>query len=642
MNSLQKKGINLDCDNFFNSNKYPLLITTVFLIINAYVAFYINTPPDATDEIAYYLRGKEILSGHGENVFTGDAPAGGPVLFAILGILSNDVLSTIQLISLLCGTGIVFLSYFIIKNIFQSKIALLGQLVVAINANMHFLSTHPTNDILPVFLIFISLYYVTKKEILTPHLIIASISLGISFMIRYQALFIFLGLVIFLIIRDKNINRNLKHIFLFILCFVIGSSPLLIYNYTTFGKLIDGDANYYMATVQIFQNPEWKQELGTKIANNSAGPFEGILIDPGLFLKNYFYNLFFNNPNRLFNFSFDIGTISPTPPIPFLGAIIILTGVIYYLKSNITKQRLFVVISVAVILSIIIILSKTLETHFFAIVILPLILLGIISIRTIKKNFLPLLILPVVYMFLISIVPITEAYAFFPIWLFSPIFTSIFLLELVPRIISKNKIHYFNNKNSKLFINIIVIILISLLILVNLGFSYKLLLMIYFGDYSYEGISGEISKLFNRNDSLYHRAAEVKKIGKMLSLQPNIENSYIMVSDISYTYYANSKSVSYMYREGNENQTLNSFVNREGWSAYDLFKSSTNSQPPDRNIIYHPKPDYIIYEPLRAVTTIQKPLQILGDPSDPRIPSNFEFFFKSNKTGAIIYKIHHD
>lgn len=641
MNSLQKKGIGLDYDNFFNSNKYPLLITTIFLITNAFVAFYINTPPDATDEIAYYLRGKAILSGNGENVFTGNTPAGGPVLFAILGLLSNDVLFTIQLISLVSGVGIVFLSYFIIKNIFQTKIALLGQLLVAINANMHFLSTHPTNDILPVFLIFISLYYITKKEILTSHLITASILLGISFMIRYQALLVFLGLVIFLIIRDKNIHRNIRQISLFILFFVIGCSPLLIYNYTTFGKLIDGNSNYYMHTVQIFQTPEWRQELGAKIADNSARPFEGILIDPDLFLKNYFYNLFFNNPSRLFNFFFDIGNISPTPPIPFLGAAIILAGIIYYLKPNITKKLFLVVSSVIAILSIII-LSKTLETHFFAIVIIPLILLGIISIRTIKKNFLPLLILPVVYMFVISIIPVTEAYAFFPIWLFSPIFTSIFFLELIPRIISKNKIHYFKNENSKSFINIVVIILISLLILVNLGFSYKLLLMIYFGDYSFEGISGEISKLFNRNDSLYHRAEEVKKIGKMLSLQPNIENRYIMVSDISYAYYANSKSVSYMYHEGNENQTLNSFVNREGWSAYDLFKSSTNSQPPDRNIIYHPKPDYIIYEPLRAVTTIQKPLQILEDPSDPRIPSNFEFFFKSNKTGAIIYRIHHD
>ena len=33
-------------------------------------------------------------------------------------------------------------------------------------------------------------------------------------------------------------------------------------------------------------------------------------------------------------------------------------------------------------------------------------------------------------------------------------------------------------------------------------------------------------------------------------------------------------------------------------------------------------------------------LDILLDPNDPRIPTNFEFLFKSDKTQTVLYKIH--
>ena len=62
---------------------------------------------------------------------------------------------------------------------------------------------------------------------------------------------------------------------------------------------------------------------------------------------------------------------------------------------------------------------------------------------------------------------------------------------------------------------------------------------------------------------------------------------------------------------------------------------------------YHPFPDYLVYQPIiRHPDTLwydegrSEKLDILQDPNDPRIPTNFEFLFKSDKTQLVVYKIH--
>jgi hypothetical protein len=65
------------------------------------------------------------------------------------------------------------------------------------------------------------------------------------------------------------------------------------------------------------------------------------------------------------------------------------------------------------------------------------------------------------------------------------------------------------------------------------------------------------------------------------------------------------------------------------------------SYPSDRNDIFHPIPDYLLFFP---IPTLEHPtnLKILEDPTNPLIPSNFELIFQSNKTGMVIYKINHN
>ena len=139
--------------NHVKSNKYPIIITVSFFIILLYIAFTHHNYWYEYDGIYFLGVGKEILAGNGNNIVSPDAPIGGPILHATLSSVFGDAFVIGKLISLFSGTGIVFFSYYVIKNIFNSKIALLGQLFIAFNPRLQLQSIEALNELLPVFLI---------------------------------------------------------------------------------------------------------------------------------------------------------------------------------------------------------------------------------------------------------------------------------------------------------------------------------------------------------------------------------------------------------------------------------------------------------------------------------------------------------
>ena len=627
---------NLDLKNFFKTNKLPILVTVIFFLFTSYVSFFIDNPARGSDAMFYFFAGEQILFGDNENVRVPNAPIGGPVLFSSLNTVFHDPYLTIKIISLISGTAIVFLSFFIIKNIFNFKIAFLTQLIVAVNPKLHLQTTFPFNEIFPVFLVFLSFYYFTKTRILYNHLILAGILLGISFMFRYQTFPIVIGFLIYLLIRDKKLRKNLPLALLFVSSFLVGCSPLLIYNYTMFGNLIDSDPNYYMFTTAAFvQTDEWEKQV--QIQGESF--FSGITSDFNIFLKNYLFNLFYHNPDRIFNLSGGIDNISPIPAVPYIGIILIFGGVIYYLKPDYNKKLLLSLILSAITITIIISLLGILETYFFAIIIIPTLALGIFSFKKIQKNFLPLFVAAIIYFLMMAVIPVTRAEYFFSVWIIFPVLTSLFFLELIPRVtIRKNESKQINLKHSSP-VKTIIIISIILLICVNLAFSYKFMSMIEYGDKSFDGIIGEIKKIFSNKQPGLHLGTEVKQIGEILSQQPNIENSYVMGNDWAVIYYSNSKLLFADFVEGDEKESLHSYITRENWSENDIFLSNSMSVPIDRNNIYKPVPDYLIYTPTVLIESPEN-LKILENPNDPRVKSYLELLYKS-KLGTLVYKINH-
>ncbi|MGI0010798.1 MAG: glycosyltransferase family 39 protein [Nitrosopumilaceae archaeon] len=627
--------------DFIKSNKYPLLITLGFFLVLYYVAFFHHLYWTEVDGIYYLNWGEEILNGNGRNVKIVGAQIGGPVLFAALNSILHDGFFTEKLISLLNGSGIVLFSYYIIRNIFNSKIALIGQLLFAFNPRLHYLSISALNELLPIFLISASLYFITKKQLKLSDIVIVGSLLGASSMIKFQAVPVLFAILVFLLIRNKKIRTNLWSAMIMGVVFLIIFSPVIIYNYNTHGVILDNDINYYLSSLSKYQTPEWHDKM---ISLEEKEILSGIFLDFELFLKNYFYNLFYHNVDKLFNMG-RLDNLSIIPPIPFLGIIPVIGGLVYSLKTNLNKIHVAILFGASLTTAFFVFLLGDFSIHFFAIVIIPLLVLGIRCIRNVETNFLPLLILPVVYFIIISVIPVYRSFHLLPIWISVVTLSSVFFIEVIPKLCSK----IISIKgNQILATNKIVTILFIMVLLVNVGFSYKLIDASLYG-MPYSGIKNEFFRLFEKHDPSEQPGIETKIIGEILSKQLGIENSYVMGNCISCSYYANSKFVFTELIEGVSNDPLDKFITRENWTLYDVYVSNIHSNPPDRYNVKKSIPDYLIYQIINPDPTTwyvrtnpNEALKVLADPTNPDIPSYFEVLYQSNRTSMVVYKINHN
>jgi len=369
-------------------------------------------------------------------------------------------------------------------------------------------------------------------------------------------------------------------------------------------------------------------------------------IDSDLFFKNYFYNVFYHNPDKLFNFD-SIRNLSVTPTIPLLGFIIFAAGLTYISKIKLDKITIITLISTSSITAILVFLLGDIEIHFFAIIIIPLLAITLKNIRKIPKNFQPLLILSIVFMFLMSTFPLTSPRYLLVMWIIFPALGAVFFVEIIPKICSKIRNSKINNTQQKSY-NKIIITIILIVLLVNLAHSYKSVENYMYEQEPYSGILNEITKTFQRNEPLVENGMEMKQISEILAKQPGIENSYLMAPSNSWLYYVDGLSLLITdFQAGVKGDPIEKFLTRENWSDWDIWINNLSSDPYDR----HGKnigvvPDYLIYSETRVQLwkydidqTQYEDLKILADPSNPKIPSYLELLYKSDKTDLVLYKI---
>jgi len=425
-----------------DSNKSPILISAVFFCVIFYISFFHNLNFTQPDGIFYYNAGKEILKGNPENVDLAGSSIAGPVLHAFLGNILGNGFTAGKIISLLGGTGIVFLSYYITKNLFDKKVALLTQLLFAVNAKIIFLSVMVLNETSPLLFIFISLYFATKKQKSIRDFLLIGLFLGISFSFRYQSGIVLLSFLIFLLIFERKKILKFKQSFLTFFSFLLTISPVLVYNFITHGKLSTSKSNMYILDLFKFQTIEWHSKVREI---HDEGLISAFLIDPNLFLKNYFYNLLYHNPDHLFKFSTDsFDSLSIIPIIPIVGMIPVFGGFLYITKIRLSKFQGSIMILSFFTLVVLILFFGEIEYHFMLLLIVPFVVLGISNIKKIPDNVKFLLILTIMFMVGISIIPVYRAYQLLPIWLIFPALSSLFLIYGIPDLHTKIKqlIHY--------------------------------------------------------------------------------------------------------------------------------------------------------------------------------------------------------
>jgi 4-amino-4-deoxy-L-arabinose transferase-like glycosyltransferase len=627
-------------DIMHSVEKYPLLITLCFFVICAYVSFFHhNYWTFDQDGIAYLWAGNEILADNGKNVGLPNAPIGGPVIYSALNLIFNDGFSVMRAISVISGTGMVFFSYYIIRNIFNSKIALMGQLFFTFNPWLGLYSIQAANELLSIFVIFVSLFFITKKELNSVDVMITGILIGVAFMMRLQVIIILITIIVFLIIKNTKSITNYLYVGLVVTCFLIAASPLFFYNYSTHGNIIDTDSNFYIASHSKYRTIQWVDQL---YEGTGKGILYGVFVDVDLFQKNYFYNLFSSLPNNLFYFDITVNS-ALIPTIPLVSLIPVLGGAIYSLKPQLNKTNIIAIICTASITTLVILLTGDINVHFFAIIIMPILVLGIINYNNSKKNFLPLLILPVVFSFFMSIIPIRAPQHFSLIWISVSVFAGIFFMEIIPKFYSKlRKVQHNKSNIETLFpLKIGLVVLIVIILLLNFVYSF-VMFVLKSTDESFNNINKFINLI--NTGKLDGVGIEVKQIANFLSKQPRIENSYVMTSNFNYPFYAESKWIHVDFSEGPKNDSVENYITRKNWKEWEIYVSNIHSAPMDRQNIYHPIPDYLIIPPIvyseRSILQSHEYLNALRYYDNTEIPENFKVIFRSDR-GTIIYKIDH-
>ena len=604
-------------------NSTSIIVVIIFFICTSYVTFIIDNPSLDHLIIDYYYAGQQTLYGDRESVYLASTPIGWSVLLASADSIVNDVFITAKLFSVVFATGILVLSFFIIRNVFDKKLALLVQTIIAVTPFFHVEAILTHSEMLPVFLIFLSFYFITKKKLSGRDLILCGVFLGLASMLRYQAILVAISCLPFFLIQYKKIH--LSKTLLFLIFFIVAFSPLLIYNFITFGTFIESDPSlYFTAFDQVTEDPEWEKTF----AERSTGVNTNMLFEVDKnFIENYFHNLFVSNPHRMFQFTHDIQNWSPIPFFQYIGIPIILGGAIAVFNRHIEKKEIIFLVTISFIILIFLIMSGYTE-YFFASIIIPVLVLGIRSIKQIEQNVLPLLIIPVCFFIMISIITIKHPFDLFGILLIPATLTALFIVKGIPKIIQFKQLP---DKKTN-YIKIIMIFIISIIIISNLIYSYELQATLLFND------NFDWKDIFRNHNYQLSTAYEIKEIGEMLSKEPNIENKYIMTDGNAFAYYANSKYVFVRFDEGPQDATIMEYVAREGWSDFELAFSNIECIPNDRYNIYNPLPDYLIY--LDKQNKIPS-LRVLQNPDDPNIPKNFELLYKNDKSGIFVYKIEH-
>mgnify|MGYP001235840759 CR=1 FL=1 len=308
-------------DNVFD--KYSIIITIIFCVSVTFVSISYSPFLNSENALFYYFPGTEILQGNVKDVVIPNATYFNAALFA----LTSQPFIHMKIVSILSGTGIVFLTYLITRQIFNSKIAILSTVFISIYAGLHLHSYLVEADIFPIFLLFVSFYFITKSNLNQKNIILVSIFLGLSFMLKYQAGIIGIGFLIFLFLYTKP---RLKNSFLFLAVSLLVISPLLIFNYTYTEEIFTSNSSYLILM-------EWKNVPSEWYEDDSYNDSFLLFKNPELFLNNFGNNLYHTGVDTIFNLKWSFNNLSIFPLIPILG-LIPLFGGMYFVRTSIPKN----------------------------------------------------------------------------------------------------------------------------------------------------------------------------------------------------------------------------------------------------------------------------------------------------------------
>lgn len=155
----------------------------------------------------------------------------------------------VRIALVLFSTGIVGISYFLIKDMFNKKLAILVSIGLTFSWVFMFFTGRPLNNLPASFFLLISLFFFWRGYVLKKgnrYIYLFGIFFAITCLTRMQYLMSAIPLLLFVFVKEKHRFLFNKHLWIAVGIFVLIFIPQFYLHYQHFGNPLSDLATYYL------------------------------------------------------------------------------------------------------------------------------------------------------------------------------------------------------------------------------------------------------------------------------------------------------------------------------------------------------------------------------------------------------------
>lgn len=206
---------------------------------------------------------------------------------ALTMLLVKDAFLAAKLVSLTAGLVFLLASFWTIKVLFGSRIALWTLVFLATNTTIVRFSVTILSDMLAACLFIAALYFLVKDERLFFWAMAGALA-GLAYLTRYVYLSIPIAVFVLSLMRSRQ-TSNLAKAGVFITAFLVVSSPWLLTSYRRFGNPFHNLSYLNVAFAMYERARSWTVFPSTEEFPSLASV---VLSNPALFLETWARNAF--------------------------------------------------------------------------------------------------------------------------------------------------------------------------------------------------------------------------------------------------------------------------------------------------------------------------------------------------------------
>lgn len=302
-----RKSLSRNFEKYISYKHTGLIAGLIYFVVAGLISFIFHTVGDygiETDFFWGYVPGaKKFLSGEiPMDAFRGPLY---PMVLAIFGFILGDFFHAGILIGVLSASVVIFVTYELLKKIFSPFVSFFATVLLAVNPVFIQYSYSAGTDMFFNALAALTLFFFFKnKEMSYKNLIIAAIFGGLSYLTRYNGIFLASFILVIIFVNYWNIGwiNRIKTSIIFAAVFLITFSPWGFYCLSEKGSFFYNE-NYKNIAFEVYGKGKisW-DEFWFKESSKITSLTEVIFKDAGLFFSTIIGNIsdhFINDMERL-------------------------------------------------------------------------------------------------------------------------------------------------------------------------------------------------------------------------------------------------------------------------------------------------------------------------------------------------------